>query len=478
MKYLVRFFLVLGLGLAVLWAALGKEAVFPSREKPGGEPPVQGPHIPAIRVDQGGGAISMAPRGKLNIRSSRARKLPDGTILQVLRYSLESSNAQPNPDGTYNLFKAVLTFYKGQRRPVPAALVRARKMTLSMVTGKEGIRPMENQEMSLEGVRIETGKAFQGGSLLLETERLLVKTTKEETRFRTPSADTPFTLSGLLAGGKLEMKGLGLEGALPAPEKEEGKGGPGKGGGSYFRFLGLSRNGGTWKRNGGGRILFSCAGTFLLERGQGKEVVRVALERKVKVERAAPGGPLRLSASALKADFLPGKEPGPAGGEKRGGRIRKVVATGGPVSLESPEGRFLAREVTAFFGTDGSFLALKARGKPSFQGRRPDGTAFHARCPGPMTLVSLEKEPIPFGPLLSLPGTEKALPASLVTLSGRAGITLSGKEGPGSLNAEDGIRILLSRDKEILSLAGFGPTRVEAPGLEGSSDQGITLVQA
>ncbi len=478
MKYLVRFLLVLGLGLAVLWAAVGKEGIFPSREKPDEEPPVQGPHVPAIRVNQGGGAISMAPRGKLNIRSSRARKLPDGSILQVLRYSLRSANAQPNPDGTYTLYKAVLTFYKGLRRPVPAALIRARKMTLSMVTGKEGIRPMENQEMSLAGVRVETGEAFQGGALRLETERLLVETTKEETRFRTPAPDTPFVLSGLLAGGDFEMKGLGLEGALPAPETEGGKGGPPPGGNSFFHFLGRSKNRGTWKKKGGGTVRFSCSGPFLLERGKGGDAVRVALERKVQVERDAPGGPALLSASTLKADFLPSGEDAAAEGMKPGGRLRRLFAAGSPMSLESQDGKFHALEMTALFDMDGSFLAMKARGKPSVSGKRPDGTTFLAECPGPMTLVSLEKAPLLFGPLLSLPGTEKALPASLVTLSGPAGITLSGKEGPGSLQAEEGIRILLSRGKEILSLAGFGPTRIEAPGLKGSTDQGITLVQA
>jgi len=475
MKHLFRFFLLLGLGLAVLWAAVGKDAIFPSKKKQEGGTPLEKPHIPAIRVNQGSGAISMAPRGKLNIRSSRARKLPDGRIVQFLRYSLRSANAQPNPDGTYTLHKAVLTFYRGGLKPVPAAHIQARKMILSMVTGREGIRPMEDQEMALEQVKVKTGDAFQEAALLLETEKLLVRTSSKETTFRTPSADTPFTLSGALAGGGLDMKGLGLEGTLPPPE-QGGKPGTGsKEGNPFFRFLGRSRNEGTWKRKGaGGTVRFSCAGPFLMERKTGTADLEVSLEEEVRLERSGEAKAVLL-ASSLEAVILPGR------GMKEGkaeARIRRVVALGNPVNLVSPEGDFLAGRMEALFREDGTFLAMKALGNPSASEKRPNGTSFSARCEGPLTLVSLEGNLLPWGPIRLLPGAAAGLPSSLVTLSGRAVVSLTGGKGAGSLQASRGLEILLSRRKEILGLAGFGFTKFEAPGLKGSSDLGITMSRA
>ncbi len=479
MKHLARFLLVLALGLAVLWAAAGKEGIFPSGEKTGEEPPIPGPHIPAIRVDQGGGAVSMAPRGKLNIRSSSAAKLPDGTILQVLRYSLESANAQPNPDGTYTLYKAVLTFYKGLRRPLPAAQIRAGKMTLSMVTGKEGIRPMENQEMTLEKVEVQTGRAFQGGRLLLRTEKLLVRTTREETSFRTPAPSTPFTLSGLLAGGDLDMKGLGLEGTLPPADREARAGEAPRKTGSSFRFLGRSSNGGTWKKAGaGGTVRFSCSGPFLLERLPGGEGLRLSLEKDVQVAREAAGAKARLLAASLRIRFLPSGEPETQGKEISRGKIRGLRAEGNPLRLTTPDGVFLARKMRVLFREEGSFLAMEATGRPSLSGKRPDGTSFRAECPGPLKLLSLEGGLLPWGPLAALPGAKKGLPSSLATLSGPSRVEMSGKGGPGSLESARGIRVLLSRDKEILALSGFGPTRIQAPGLAGTTDKGVTLAQA
>ncbi len=475
MKYFLRFLLVLALGLAVLWAALGKESIFPAKEKSGAELPIQGPHVPAIRVDQGSGAVSMAPRGKLDIRSSRARKLPGGGIVQILRYRLQSRNAQPNPDGTYTLHKARLTIYRASRPPLPAAVLDAARMTISMVTGREGIRPMENQEMVLEKVTLRTGRAFQGAELTLRTEKLLVRTAPGETTFRTPTTTTPYTLKGKIGGGDLDMAGLGLEGTLPpADDGRNREKAPGKTG--SFQLLGRSANRGTWSRGGtGDTVRFSCAGPFRLGRGGETQVFTASLHEKVRVERGEGPERTSLSASSLEAELLPEKGTGEG---KASAKARRILAVGGPVELSSPRGRFRARRMEAFFRRDGSFLSLKAEGKPSVTEKRPDGNSFSASCPGPLTFVSLEGSAVPLGPFLSFPGVRAGLPGSLVTLSGPSRISLSTGKGPGVLKSASGLRILLSRGREILSLAGFGTTSLEAPGLEGTSSAGLTLVQA
>lgn len=477
MKGLLRFIVFAGLGLALLWVIVAGEGLFPARPEPGPAAKDAGaPHRPIAEFKQGEGAVTIAPRGRIRIDSSKRIETRDGGLEQRPRYRIEARDSEPDPLGTYTLFDAVVTFFEDAPRPAPVVLIEARRMTVALVTGSAGFQPREDQEMLLTGAAVSTGEAFTGGRFRLRTDQLLVLMGRDGVLLHSPAPETPFRLEGEVGGGTLELKGRGLTARLPPLAGLEGQAGgePAAASGPELRFQGTSGHEGTWRR-GAQEVQFGCLGPLGVVRTAPDAAPLLSMDQDVRLRGQGAEGPSSLRGDALRAAIRPGSDPP---GSRPG--LEWLRVSGRPALFGDPRGELRAQNLATGFDDRGALRWLLAEGKPFLKGSAGERGEIEARCSGPLRLAGLAE---PHLPLPALPGSVAELmlagmPGYRVALTGSAALALDAPAGPVRIDAAEGIDLLLSRGHELLAVSGRGRTEAASGRFKALSLDGFTRFQA
>ncbi|MBL9080097.1 MAG: hypothetical protein JNL08_21570 [Planctomycetes bacterium] len=455
MKRVLLFLLLLGLGVAGLWFAIGDEAPVAAKTE-ASEPVERGPG--GVPIAQGKIGVSVSQQGALSFPQYRVRPLPNGSARRERVFVLDSKKSEPLNESLQQLDDVTVTFFDDDQPAARLTAVRAFVELSRDAAGRPSLR--EDKEIDLrEAVFVSLPGARLEG-LRLELGNARVRIAEQDLLLRTATEDDPVLL--VVDGERsATLRGKGLLARLPRDRDSTLR----RGDITILHEPELETRGLVARARG--RL------DYREDLDRGEAIVTLDDTVQIDLDRGSLGGAGGAPATQIRGDRLTGwlvrsgqrtdADTDPAARDQVA--WQKLLLTGAPATVELADGRLSTPRISVLRGLLGDPWLVTAHGgesrieqtrlRPgSRQTELVTGTAprrIHLVRPGASTGALLRAHGFP---QWTLPALERQ---QVVVFEGEARLD----DGVRTMTASRGLHLFHRDDAEGVAARGFGAVHVQ-----------------